>query len=166
MSDVRKGGQHVKIGEIWRNNSNMMICTALSLVHFISDWLARLKPFHPVGSLSGGRVGGVGHRSLRKFLHPSLFCDCLSNCYQLHPASLISPSIDCLQLFLGSHLFRFPCGFHLKAWLVMVLAYCLWLINSAVYYYTCTYTKDDTELSICFQFPEYCLTNGHPMTIT
>ena len=49
MSEVRKGGQHVKIGEIssWWNYSYMMICTDL----------IQVLPFNPVGRGGGGCIG-------------------------------------------------------------------------------------------------------------
>ena len=62
------------------------------------------------------------------FLHPSPSCGCLSNCYQLKPASLISPSADRRQLILSRPLLRFPCGVHLKACLVVLVvgSYRVW----------------------------------------
>ena len=62
------------------NSENILISAYLSL-----------KPFHPVR----------GFGSLGSTPHPSLSCDCLSNCFQLKPASGTSPSIDRRQLSPG-----------------------------------------------------------------
>ena len=83
----------------------MMICTDLIQVHFIFGWRASLTCKYPL-TLWGG--GGGGHRSIRKSLHPSLSCDCLSNCWSL--ASLSPPPLTVYSCSLAFNSSASPLG--------------------------------------------------------
>ena len=64
----------------------------------------------------------IGHGQFQS-IHLILLCACNTRVCQLQQALSISPSkLPCKAFCQGLSLFRFPCGFHLSDWRVMLLA--------------------------------------------